>query len=365
LSRELDPVKIEASLKDGVLRLHIPKAEEATPRRIDVKVAGSGDPNSTSWRMSQVGPARAAAVSLKPNARAGVPLHLAVLRCPDHRSLCARRQQRGRGQTPRKRNRSAYRTDLADAVRAAQPSLRATPRHPVAAGLRCRARDDSLQPLSACPAYPEIAMTLLPRTRRILAAALALGLAGAFATRSAQAAPDAAFQSAFQHFASASAGDSAEVNPAADAFEALLKAEPANPVLMAYAGASTSLKASTTLLPMKKMSYAEDGLALLDKSLALLTAASDAKFVAANTFLAVPGFMNRGARGAKLLTEVLESPLFAKAPLPFKGQVWMRAAALAAKERRAQDARRYLNEVITQGAPQAEAAKAKVKEIAA
>ena len=39
LSRELDPTKIEANLKDGVLRLHIPKAEEARPRRIEVKVA--------------------------------------------------------------------------------------------------------------------------------------------------------------------------------------------------------------------------------------------------------------------------------------------------------------------------------------
>jgi HSP20 family protein len=38
LSRELDPTKIEASVKDGVLRLHIPKAEEARPRRIEVKV---------------------------------------------------------------------------------------------------------------------------------------------------------------------------------------------------------------------------------------------------------------------------------------------------------------------------------------
>jgi len=38
LSRELDPSKIEASLRDGVLRLHIPKAEEARPRRVEVKV---------------------------------------------------------------------------------------------------------------------------------------------------------------------------------------------------------------------------------------------------------------------------------------------------------------------------------------
>ena len=38
LSRELDPSRIEASLKDGVLRMHIPKAEEARPRRIEINV---------------------------------------------------------------------------------------------------------------------------------------------------------------------------------------------------------------------------------------------------------------------------------------------------------------------------------------
>ncbi|MDI1238900.1 MAG: Hsp20/alpha crystallin family protein [Polaromonas sp.] len=39
LSRELDPGKIEAKLDNGVLRLHIPKAEEARPRRIEVALA--------------------------------------------------------------------------------------------------------------------------------------------------------------------------------------------------------------------------------------------------------------------------------------------------------------------------------------
>jgi HSP20 family molecular chaperone IbpA len=38
LSRELDPGKIEARLNHGVLRLRIPKAEEARPRRIEVSV---------------------------------------------------------------------------------------------------------------------------------------------------------------------------------------------------------------------------------------------------------------------------------------------------------------------------------------
>jgi HSP20 family protein len=38
LSRELDASRIEANLRDGVLRLTIPKAEEARPRRIQVQV---------------------------------------------------------------------------------------------------------------------------------------------------------------------------------------------------------------------------------------------------------------------------------------------------------------------------------------
>jgi HSP20 family protein len=38
LSRELDASRIEAALKDGVLRLTIPKLEEARPRRVEVRV---------------------------------------------------------------------------------------------------------------------------------------------------------------------------------------------------------------------------------------------------------------------------------------------------------------------------------------
>ena len=39
LSRELDPDKVSAELSQGVLRLRIPKAEHAQPRRIAVQVA--------------------------------------------------------------------------------------------------------------------------------------------------------------------------------------------------------------------------------------------------------------------------------------------------------------------------------------
>jgi HSP20 family molecular chaperone IbpA len=39
LSKELDPAKISAELKNGVLKLRIPRAEHLQPRRIEVQVA--------------------------------------------------------------------------------------------------------------------------------------------------------------------------------------------------------------------------------------------------------------------------------------------------------------------------------------
>jgi len=39
LSKELDTSKVSADFKQGVLSLHIPKAEHAQPRRIDIKVS--------------------------------------------------------------------------------------------------------------------------------------------------------------------------------------------------------------------------------------------------------------------------------------------------------------------------------------
>lgn len=218
--------------------------------------------------------------------------------------------------------------------------------------------------------------TASPRPRKILALLGAACLAASLACASAHAAPEAAFEAAYRVFDAAAAEPSA-AEQAAEAFEALFKAEPGNPVLMAYLGASTAMRSQSTMLPWKKMGFAEDGLAWLDKALAMLSPAHDAplqhgtsaalevKFICANTFLAVPGFMNRGARGAKLLNEVLASPLLAGTPLPFRGLVWMRAAKLAQAESRPADARRWLEQVIRQGAPQADAARGQLKEIPA
>ncbi len=205
----------------------------------------------------------------------------------------------------------------------------------------------------------------------LVASLVALGSAAAWA------APEAQFQVAFKHFIQASSGDTTAIEQAAEAFSGLLKGEPANPVLMAYAGSATAMKAVTTMLPWKKMTYAEDGLTQLDKALALLSPAHDApvqhgtpgvlevKFVASNTFLAVPGFMNRNERGAKLLGEVVDSPLLASAPLPFRGSVWMSAAKEANKAKNTAEAKRLLDLIVQQQAPQAAQAQALLKNLSA
>lgn len=186
----------------------------------------------------------------------------------------------------------------------------------------------------------------------------------------------AQFKLAFDQFMQARAGNDSAIDKSAEAFAALLKMEPGNPVLMAYTGACTTMKATTTWLPWKKINYAEDGLALLDKALAMLTSAHNAapendvpavlevRFVASNTFLALPGFLNRHARGARLLQEVLNSPLLAASPLAFQAEVWLAGADLAAKEKRLDDARKYLNLVIERKTPQMEAARTKLKALA-
>jgi hypothetical protein len=184
------------------------------------------------------------------------------------------------------------------------------------------------------------------------------------------------FEAAFAHFQRAVNGDEAAIDAAAQQFGALSAADPADPVLLAYVGASTALRARATMLPWKKMSYADEGLARIDKALALIQPSHDtlthrgtpasleARFVAANTFLGMPSMFNRHARGERLLDEVLKSPLFDAAPLPFRGTVWLRAGVAAAADNRAADARRWFEQVIGSNAPQAAAAQAKLKELA-
>jgi hypothetical protein len=186
---------------------------------------------------------------------------------------------------------------------------------------------------------------------------------------------EAEYHSAFEQFQKAANGDNSAIDGAAKSFNALLQTNPADPLVMAYAGAATSMRALDTFLPWKKLSYVDDGTALLDKALALLGPAQNApssngvpvaletKFVAANTFIRLPGMFNRHERGVKLLDQVLNSPALATTSKNFRGSVWMLAANDAVNDKRAADAKGYFSKVIEIDAPQAVQAKEKMKEL--
>lgn len=202
--------------------------------------------------------------------------------------------------------------------------------------------------------------------RSLLALPLLATLALSGVAVSARAAVDAAqFEQAVDRLQQAAPGQSDAIDDTLQRFQRLHAADPADPVLRAYLGAATSMRATTTWMPWKKIQHAEDGLALIDKALAQLTPAHDAalhrgvpavletRFVAAGTFLALPSMFNRGERGRQQLELVLKSPLFDAAPLPFRAAVWLRAAKQAGQDGQGEQRRQWLQKVAASGAPQA------------
>jgi hypothetical protein len=217
--------------------------------------------------------------------------------------------------------------------------------------------------------------TALARRHFLRHSTVAVLAAMALTTGTAGAAPanEAAFMGAWQQFDRALGGDSGATDAAAERFNALAQADASDLVAQAYAGAALTLKGRDALLPWRKMSHTEDGLARIDKALAQLTPAHDqplhrgtpasleVRFTAASTFLALPGFFNRGPRGEQLLADVVNSPLLAASPVPFQGAVLMLAGQHAAKAGKPAEARKHFEAVVVRNAPQAEAARAALK----
>jgi hypothetical protein len=169
-----------------------------------------------------------------------------------------------------------------------------------------------------------------------------VGTAGS-ATAQSPAPPEAAFIDAAKTFAQARDGESGRIEPAIAAFEALARAEPAQPLYAAYLGGAIGLKAREAWMPWTKMKYSEQGLDHIDRALGTLKPDHDrqlmrgvpisleTRLVAASTFIKLPdSIFHRRAAGQKLLDEVLRSPALAAAPEPFRTAV-RRTAAEAAK----------------------------------
>jgi hypothetical protein len=233
------------------------------------------------------------------------------------------------------------------------------------------------------PMAPAITARPQPLRRPVLSLALwaLLAVCGPMRIASAQAPdPNAALGVAmdavyYESMNRASKDNVPAIESAADQYGKLLAANPGNPLVLAYTGAATALRAYSTILPWKKIRYVEDGLALIDKSLLLLTpdqeiiwpngtpVGVEARFVAAKTFLDVPPFFNRHARGERLMKEVLAHPQLANAPLDLRGEIWLQAAQQALDDKRGADARRWYETIISAKAPQSAKAQARLKEL--
>lgn len=187
--------------------------------------------------------------------------------------------------------------------------------------------------------------------------------------------PMAAFEPAFNRMQQARPGNASAIDDAVDQFTKLVNLQPTDPVLRAYLGAATAMRATTTMLPWKKIGYAEDGLAQIDKALSLLNpahngagyrgvpAALEVRLVSATTFLRMPGFFNRGDRGRKLLNDVLASPLFETAPAGFRASVWLRAGGLAEDDRQIDQARQWYERAAATDTTYAATARGRLKEL--
>jgi len=190
--------------------------------------------------------------------------------------------------------------------------------------------------------------------------------------------PDQAFIEAAQLVQRASAGDAKAIDGAVAAFEALTRAEPANPLYEAYLGSATGLKAGAAWMPWSKIKYAEQGLDHVDRALQALKPEHErqrvrgapmgveTRIVAARMFLRVPDeFFHRRAAGKKLIAEVLKDPQFAAAPAPLRAAAHL-AAAEAARGERPDEELAQLKQVVTlapAGSAAAGQASARLKEL--
>lgn len=190
-------------------------------------------------------------------------------------------------------------------------------------------------------------------------------------------AAEAPVETAILEFRTQVAGDAPAIARSAERLNQLSAERPTEPRLMAYAGAATARLARTTMLPWKKIGYAEDGVARLDQALGLLRpeheqaqdgAAPDAmvtRLVAANTFLALPGMFNRAARGEKLLEGLLQHPALASTPEDFRSAVYFLAGEHAREGRKLDEARAYYERVLPLKGLETERARAALEQIKA
>ncbi|AWF80694.1 hypothetical protein BTJ40_07620 [Microbulbifer sp. A4B17] len=152
------------------------------------------------------------------------------------------------------------------------------------------------------------------------------------------AAVDAQMEGLYQK-ATKQGGDAVEESY--EIFKLAQKEDPTDPVVLFYLGASETLMAKESLLPWRKVSYAENGIARMDKALTMIEEMEDPgrpshgvpqdillKGIAATTFTKVPKFFNAFDRGFELYRELMSDPRMGY--LPPSATRWVYCGAVQA-----------------------------------
>ncbi|WP_444932679.1 hypothetical protein [Microbulbifer sp. JTAC008] len=154
------------------------------------------------------------------------------------------------------------------------------------------------------------------------------------------AAQDAKMEDLYQK---AAAQGGAAIEESYEAFKTLQKDNPSDPIVLFYLGASETLMAKESWLPWRKVSYAENGIARMDKALTIIEEMDNPgrssqgmpqdlllKGIAATTFTKVPKLFNSFDRGFELYHELMGDPRIGY--MPPDATRWIYCGALQAAE---------------------------------
>lgn len=149
-------------------------------------------------------------------------------------------------------------------------------------------------------------------------------------------------------------GDKHAVRNAFTRFRSLSQHHPADPVYLAYLGASMTLQGRDAQNGINKQRHTEEGLDKIDQALKMLadnddvpsSRRLDTMLVAANSFIYIPAFFNRYDRGKRLLGEILEDKDFDGMAAGFKAATYFAAALVARGETDEDGYHRYLKLIV-------------------
>ncbi|RBM27542.1 hypothetical protein [Vibrio tarriae] len=145
-----------------------------------------------------------------------------------------------------------------------------------------------------------------------------------------------------QRYNQAAQGDEKLVEPLYADLEKLVAQEGATALSLVYLGSTRTLMGRDAFLPWKKMRYSEEGLAMIEKGLSLLSANTSnseeirnglpvqmlAMAVAAATYTSMPDMFNHFERGYDLYLNLLADPQFQTQP--FAATAWIYRLAIVA-----------------------------------